>query len=71
MGLSVSDAVRAPLVRLAAEKALPFDVKVSNATSVKALEARPTGAKESATASPQPRQPAPSTLPGRCGAAGK
>jgi DNA-damage-inducible protein J len=43
MGLSVSDAVRVLLVRVAAEKALPFDVKVPNATTVKALEAADRG----------------------------
>jgi DNA-damage-inducible protein J len=53
MGMSVSDAVRMLLVRVAAEKALPFNVKVPNATTVKALEA-PTGAKESATVLPRP-----------------
>jgi DNA-damage-inducible protein J len=37
MGISVSDAVRMLLVRVAAEKALPFDVKVPNATTVKAM----------------------------------
>jgi DNA-damage-inducible protein J len=41
MGLSVSDAVRVLLTRVAAEKALPFDVKVPNATTVAAIrEAR-------------------------------
>jgi DNA-damage-inducible protein J len=43
MGLSVSDAVRVLLVRVAAEKALPFDVKVPNATTVKALQAADRG----------------------------
>jgi DNA-damage-inducible protein J len=37
MGISVSDAVRMLLVRVAAEKALPFDVKVPNATTVDAM----------------------------------
>jgi len=37
MGISVSDAVRMLLVRIAAGKALPFDVKVPNATTVRAL----------------------------------
>jgi DNA-damage-inducible protein J len=37
MGLSVSDAVRMLLVRVAAEKALPFEVKVPNPTTVKAM----------------------------------
>lgn len=41
MGLSVSDAVRVLLTRVAAEKALPFDVKVPNPTTVAAIrEAR-------------------------------
>ena len=31
MGLSVSDAIRLLLVRVAAEQALPFDIKVPNA----------------------------------------
>lgn len=39
MGLSVSDAVRLLLVRVAAEKALPFAVKVPNPTTVKAMKA--------------------------------
>jgi DNA-damage-inducible protein J len=39
MGISVSDAVRMLLVRVAAEKALPFDVKVPNATTVRAMRA--------------------------------
>jgi DNA-damage-inducible protein J len=38
MGMSVSDAVRMLLVRVAAEKALPFEVKVPNATTVKAMQ---------------------------------
>ena len=38
MGLSVSDAVRMLLVRTAAEKALPFDVRVPNAATVAAIE---------------------------------
>ncbi|MCX6622394.1 MAG: type II toxin-antitoxin system RelB/DinJ family antitoxin [Acidobacteria bacterium] len=43
MGISVSDAVRMLLVRVAAEKALPFDVKVPNATTVKAMRAAEKG----------------------------
>jgi DNA-damage-inducible protein J len=39
MGMSVSDAVRMMLVRVAAEKALPFEVKIPNATTVKAMKA--------------------------------
>jgi DNA-damage-inducible protein J len=37
MGLSVSDAVRMMLVRVAAEKALPFEVRAPNATTVRAM----------------------------------
>lgn len=43
MGMSVSDAVRMLLVRVAAEKALPFEVKVPNATTVKAMRAADSG----------------------------
>lgn len=43
MGMSVSDAVRILLVRVAAEKALPFEVKVPNATTVKAMRAADKG----------------------------
>jgi DNA-damage-inducible protein J len=43
MGLSVSDAIRMMLVRVAAEEALPFDVRVPNATTVKAMEAADRG----------------------------
>ncbi len=38
MGMSVSDAVRMMLVRVAAEEALPFEVRVPNATTVKAMQ---------------------------------
>jgi DNA-damage-inducible protein J len=37
MGLSVSDAIRLLLVRVAADKELPFPVKVPNATTRKAM----------------------------------
>lgn len=37
MGLSVSDAVRVLLTRVAAEQALPFEVKVPNAKTRSAL----------------------------------
>ena len=43
MGMSVSDAVRMLLVRVASEEALPFDVKVPNAAAVKAVEAADRG----------------------------
>ncbi len=38
MGLSVSDAIRLLLVRVAAEKALPFAVKVPNAETIAAMQ---------------------------------
>jgi DNA-damage-inducible protein J len=38
MGISVSDAVRMMLIRVAEEKALPFEVRVPNATTVKAMQ---------------------------------
>ncbi|HXB67795.1 MAG TPA: type II toxin-antitoxin system RelB/DinJ family antitoxin [Candidatus Acidoferrales bacterium] len=43
MGISVSDTVRMLLVRVVAEKAMPFDVKVPNATTVKAMRAADKG----------------------------
>ena len=43
MGISVSDAVRMMLLRVAAEQALPFEVKVPNATTVKAMRAADKG----------------------------
>jgi len=44
MGLSVSDAVRVLLTRVAAEKALPFEVKVPNTATAAAMrEARKGG----------------------------
>jgi DNA-damage-inducible protein J len=38
MGLSVSDAVRVLLTRVAAEKSLPFEVKAPNVTTVAAMQ---------------------------------
>ncbi len=38
MGLSVSDAIRLLLLRIAEEKRLPFAVKVPNSTTVKAMK---------------------------------
>ena len=38
MGLSVSDAVRVLLTRVAAEKALPFEVKAPNAATAAAIQ---------------------------------
>jgi len=43
MGISVSDAVRMLLVRVAAEKALPFEVKVPNTTTVSSMRAADRG----------------------------
>ena len=43
MGMSVSDAVRMLLVRVAAEKALPFEIKVPNARTQKAMRAADQG----------------------------
>jgi DNA-damage-inducible protein J len=44
MGLSVSDAVRVLLTRVAAEKALPFDLRIPNAVTAAAMkEARAGG----------------------------
>ena len=43
MGLSVSDAVRMMLVRVAAEEALPFEVRVPNRRTVKAMDAADRG----------------------------
>jgi DNA-damage-inducible protein J len=38
MGLSVSDAVRVLLTRVAAEKSLPFEVKVPNTATAAAMQ---------------------------------
>jgi len=38
MGLSISDAVRVLLTRVAAERALPFEVKVPNRATVAAMQ---------------------------------
>jgi len=38
MGLSVSDAIRMLLVRVAREKALPFDVRIPNEETAAAIE---------------------------------
>jgi len=39
MGLTVSDAVRILLTRIAAEKAMPFEVRVPNSETLAAIEA--------------------------------
>ena len=43
MGMSVSDAVRIMLVRVAAEQALPFELKVPKAATAKAMQAADKG----------------------------
>lgn len=43
MGISVSDAVRMLLVRVASENALPFDVKLPNTTTRRAIRAADEG----------------------------
>lgn len=43
MGLSMSDAIRLMLVRVAAEKALPFEVRVPNAETRAAIAAADAG----------------------------
>jgi DNA-damage-inducible protein J len=37
LGMSMSDAIRIMLARVAAEKALPFDIRIPNAATVKAI----------------------------------
>lgn len=43
MGLSVSDAIRLMLVRVAADRALPFDIRVPNDKTQAALRAAKQG----------------------------
>lgn len=38
MGLSLSDAVRLLLVRVAREKTMPFDIRIPNAETIAAIE---------------------------------
>ena len=38
IGLSLSDAIRVLLIRVASEKAMPFEVRVPNAETRKAME---------------------------------
>ena len=47
MGLSVSDAIRLLLVRVAAEKALPFEIKAPNAETRAAMAELEQGAGKS------------------------
>lgn len=49
MGMSVSDVVRMLLVRIAAEKALPFEVRVPNRATLAAMEAGERGEVSKAT----------------------
>lgn len=49
MGMTVSDAVRLLLTRVAAEKALPFEVRVPNRGTVAAIEAGERGEVSRAT----------------------
>jgi DNA-damage-inducible protein J len=37
LGISLSDAIRIMLARVAAEKALPFEIRIPNADAVKAI----------------------------------
>lgn len=43
MGLTVSEAIRLMLVRVASDRALPFDVRSPNAKTIKALKAAEAG----------------------------
>jgi DNA-damage-inducible protein J len=47
MGLSVSDAIRLLLIRVASEKALPFEIKVPNAETRAAMAELEEGASAS------------------------
>ena len=47
MGLSVSDAIRMLLIRVAREKALPFNVRIPNAETAAAIEEARQGKLES------------------------
>ena len=49
MGLTVSDAVRLLLTRIAAEKAMPFEVRVPNRATLAAMEAGERGDVSKAT----------------------
>jgi DNA-damage-inducible protein J len=49
MGLTISDAVRLLLTRVAAENALPFEVRVPNRETVAAIEAGERGEVSRAT----------------------
>jgi DNA-damage-inducible protein J len=47
MGLTVSDAIRLLFVRVVAEKALPFDIRIPNAETEKAMAEADKGKVES------------------------
>lgn len=49
MGLTISDAVRMLLTKIASEKALPFSPLVPNATTIAAMEEARAGKLESVT----------------------
>jgi DNA-damage-inducible protein J len=49
MGLSVADAVRILLVRIASEKAIPFEIRVPNSVTIAAMEAARRGEGEAVT----------------------
>jgi DNA-damage-inducible protein J len=49
MGLSVADAVRILLVRIASERAIPFEIRVPNYVTVAAMEAARRGEGEVVT----------------------
>jgi DNA-damage-inducible protein J len=51
MGLSVSDAIRLLLVRVAADRALPFAVKAPNAETLAAMEELEQGTARDSTTS--------------------
>ena len=53
MGLSVSDAVRVLLTRVAADKALPFNLQVPNAATAAAMEEARRGGLKSVVSVPE------------------
>ena len=56
MGLSISDAIRLLMVRIAKENCLPFEIKVPNSTTKKAMEDHSTRYKSTTNASKTRRQ---------------
>jgi DNA-damage-inducible protein J len=49
MGLSVADAIRILLVRIASERAIPFEIRVPNHVTIAAMEAARRGEGEVVT----------------------